>query len=64
MPEIDGFEATEGILRMDRNAKVVMFSPIVSAKLIEKALSIGAREYITSPVNLDEATRIIKAVMQ
>jgi len=64
MPEMDGIQTTEEIMRLDRNAKVIMFSPIVSAALIKRALTVGAKEYIRRPIAEEEAVRLIRAVLQ
>lgn len=53
MPEMDGIDALQGILKADPDARVIMCSSLTlaGANTTLKALEIGARDYIPKPSN-------------
>ncbi len=64
MPEMEGIEAVEKILSLDQKAKIVVVSSLGSNDLVDKALSLGAKQFLTKPVNAGEATGILKATLE
>lgn len=61
MPEMDGIEALEAILKDDPKAKVVMVTAIDQREALMKAVRLGAIDYIVKPF---EADRVMSAVQK
>lgn len=61
MPIMNGLEALDGIMQMDKEARVVVISSMggVGQKAI-KALEIGAKNVITKPFKEEAVLRILK----
>ena len=62
MPEMDGFETTQRIRRMDRFKHLPII--MVTAKAMkgdrEKCLAAGASDYITKPVDMDQLRSLLR----
>ena len=63
MPQMEGIEATERILRHDPEARVVMVSSVGYQENILAALQKGARHFVQKPVNPEVLYEVIKYVM-
>lgn len=63
MPIMNGLEALDGIVQIDKEAKVVVISSMggVGQKAI-KALEIGAKNVITKPFKEEAVLRILKGL--
>lgn len=59
MPGISGLEVLEEILRQDEDAAVVMCSAMGQETVIQKAIVMGARDFIVKPFKKDEFLRIV-----
>ena len=59
MPEMSGIEATRRLVKMDKQAKVVMVSAMGQENLVMEAINAGARDYVMKPFSADS---ILKAV--
>lgn len=59
MPQKDGIEALEEILKFDKEAKVVMVTAIDQRDSLMKAIQLGATDYIVKPFEND---RVIEAI--
>lgn len=64
MPELDGIETLRKIMEEDRNAKVVIMSSVGHKEMIWKALTLGAKHFVTKPYDPGYAGMIIKSVVQ
>ncbi len=64
MPEMEGIEAVEKILEIDQEAKIVVISSIGYDEVVNKALSLGAKHFLTKPVDIDQAASIINSVLE
>jgi two-component system, chemotaxis family, chemotaxis protein CheY len=49
MPKMSGIEATQRIIKMDKDAKVVIVSAMGQANLVMEAINVGAKDYIVKP---------------
>jgi CheY-like chemotaxis protein len=62
MPEMDGFEAISRIRQMDQFKKLPIIS--VTARAMkgdrEKCIEVGASDYITKPVNMDQLRSLLR----
>jgi len=61
MPIMDGLEALEGLMQIDKNAKILVVSSMggVGSKAI-KALELGAKNVITKPFKSESVLKILK----
>lgn len=64
MPEMEGIEAVEKLIAMDKKAKIVIVSSIGYDDIVHKALNLGARKFIGKPVNLSHAAEVIQSVLE
>lgn len=62
MPILNGIEATERLVKMDPNNKVIIFSIHDDRHLVEKALKSGAKGYILKESATEEVIRAIHEV--
>ena len=54
MPEMDGLEATSKIKEINDKQKVMLFTAFDDFEYVKKALSYGANEYLTKPLDEEE----------
>lgn len=64
MPEMEGLEALAKIRAKDRNANVIIISSLGYQELVKKALSLGAKHFISKPFQPDKAAEIIRFVLK
>ena len=63
MPQMEGIEAAERIVRQYPNARVVMVSSVGYQENIVAALQKGARHFVQKPVKADVLYEVIRYVM-
>jgi two-component system chemotaxis response regulator CheY len=63
MPVIDGIETLRRIVEMDKNAKVVIVSSIGDSNTVWKALCLGAKSFVSKPIDQDYAGMVIRDVV-
>lgn len=63
MPEVDGIEALKRIRSRDPRANVIMCSSIGQEKMLARAISQGARDYIVKPPRADRVISAIRAIL-
>ena len=59
MPGKSGLEVLEEILRQDEDAAVVMCSAMGQETVIQRAIVMGARDFIVKPFKKDEFLRMV-----
>ena len=64
MPEMEGIDAVEKLLEFDEDAKIIVVSSLGYSEIVDKALSLGAKQFITKPVNFDESADKVRAVLE
>lgn len=62
MPIMDGFEALEKIKEFDKNAKVVIISADIQKLSMDKALALGAFNFIKKPIDLTKMQQILNKI--
>lgn len=62
MPVMDGLEALKEILKIDKNAKVIMVTAAGQKSKIVDAVKYGAVEFVTKPYEADQLIKIINKV--
>ena len=63
MPQLEGIEAAEQLVRRHPEARVVMVSSVGCQENIVAALQRGARHFIHKPVNPDVLHEVVRYVM-
>jgi two-component system chemotaxis response regulator CheY len=64
MPQLDGVDTLRRIMEQDKNAKVVVVSSLGGKEMIWKAISLGARSFVTKPFSPEYASMIIEDVVR
>ena len=59
MPVMDGIEAVKGIIKVDKDARILMVSAMGQQQLVVEAIQAGAKDFIVKPF---EASRVVSAV--
>src|SRR3954469_22070486 len=49
MPKMSGIEATKKIIRMKKEARIIIISAMGQENLVMEAINVGARDYIIKP---------------
>ena len=62
MPIMDGFEALEKIKEFDKNAKIVIISADIQKLSMEKALNLGAFNFIKKPIDSSKMEQILNKI--
>lgn len=55
MPEMDGMQALEEIIRIDPEARIIMLTTEAEKQKIIEAVSLGAKSYIVKPIDREKA---------
>ena len=63
MPEMSGIEATRQLLKLDKEAKVIIVSGLGQEHLVMDAIHVGARDYITKPFNGSEVIKTVERTL-
>jgi two-component system chemotaxis response regulator CheY len=63
MPDIDGMEVAKQILGMDPAAKIIICSTDRQKYRRQDADAIGAKAFLTKPVNTDELKAVLEKVL-
>ena len=63
MRGMDGLTALQEILKSNPEAKVIMLSSLGEEGLIKKAISFGARDFITKPFKPERLINAIRAIV-
>ena len=61
MPGLDGVEVLRRIRAIDKEAGVIMVTAVKDEKIGEYALKLGASDYITKPIDLDDLEKSVYA---
>lgn len=64
MPRLGGIDSTRNILKMDKNAIIVMVSAMDQIHMVMEAINVGARDYIQKPFHSDEIKRVIERIFR
>lgn len=64
MPVKNGIEALREIMVIDPHARVVICSAVGQESLVQKAQSVGARDFILKPFNPDRVKEVMRQVAE
>lgn len=59
MPDMDGITAVQEIMKLDRNAKIIMCSAMGQQTKVVDAITAGAKDFIVKPI---QEERVINAI--
>jgi len=59
MRGMSGLDALEKIKKIDKNVRVIMLSIFEDKNIVNKAMELGADEYITKPFRLDYLDEVV-----
>src|SRR5689334_4306746 len=63
MPQMSGIDATRKILKMDKNAKVVIITAMGQESLIMEAINVGAKDYILKPFSAQDVLKTVERAL-
>lgn len=63
MPQLSGIEAARKILRIDKNAKVVIISAMGQENLIMEAINVGVKDYILKPFMAEDILKTLERAL-
>lgn len=63
MPNMSGIEATRKIVKMDKNARVVIISAMGQENLVMEAINVGAKDYILKPFSAEDVLKTIERAL-
>ncbi|MBY0470109.1 response regulator [bacterium] len=63
MPEMSGIEATKRIMKMDKNARVVIITAMGQENLVMEAINVGARDYILKPFSAQDVLKTVERAL-
>lgn len=61
MPGLDGIEVLKRIRAFDKGIGIIMVTAVKDARISEQALKLGACDYITKPIDLDDLEKSVYA---
>ncbi len=63
MPEMDGLQTAEQLLRRDPRAKIIMLSAMGDKELLQKANQIGVKLFIAKPFTSDDIIKSVESIL-
>ena len=64
MPKLGGIDACKQIMKLDRDAVVVMISAMDQIHLVMEAIHVGAKDYIQKPFHSDDVKNVIERALR
>ena len=52
------------LVEIDEDVKIIVVSSMGDNEIVDRALSLGAKQFITKPVNFDESADMVMAVLE
>ncbi|NLI93318.1 MAG: response regulator [Peptococcaceae bacterium] len=62
MPEMNGLEALQEILKIDSKAKVVIVSALGQESIVKQAIAAGAKSYVLKPFKEEQVVTVLTQV--
>ncbi len=63
MPRMSGLEATRAILKMDKDARIVIISAMGAESLVMEAVNVGAKDYLLKPFSAADVLKTIERAL-
>ncbi len=64
MPQLDGIGTLRNIMELNKDAKVVIISSLGNKEMVWKALSLGAKSFLTKPFSADYAALVLEDIVK
>ncbi len=64
MPNMNGLEASEEIIKYDSNIPIIMMTAYGEMEIVQKALEVGVRQYITKPFDIIDLRNLVRSVLE
>ncbi|RLA77484.1 MAG: response regulator [Epsilonproteobacteria bacterium] len=62
MPVMDGYEALDKMMEINKNLKVVVVSADIQEKARERVINSGAQLHVQKPINADKMLEILEII--
>lgn len=63
MPQMSGIDATRKILKINKDAKVVIISAMGQENLVMEAINVGAKDYLLKPFSADGVLKTVERAL-
>src|SRR5688572_26084372 len=63
MPQMSGIDATRKILKIDKNAKIIIISAMGQENLVMEAIDAGAKDYLLKPFTSEDVLRSLERAL-
>ena len=63
MPQMSGIEATKKIIKLDKEARVVIISAMGQENLVMEAINVGAKDYVLKPFSAQDVLKTLERAM-
>lgn len=63
MPQMSGIEATRKIIKMDKDARVIIISAMGQENLVMEAINVGAKDYVLKPFSSNDVLKTIERAL-
>jgi len=63
MEEMDGITAVKQIMSLDARANIVVVSALAERRLVEEALSFGAKDFVVKPFTAEKLLEVVRRVL-
>lgn len=63
MPEASGLEAVKKIIAQHPSARIIMVSAMGQEKIVEEAIALGAKSFVTKPVKPEDLFKTVEKVL-
>jgi two-component system chemotaxis response regulator CheY len=60
MPQMSGIEATRKIIKLDKEARVVIISAMGQENLVMEAINVGAKDYVLKPFSAADVLKTLE----
>lgn len=64
MPNMNGLEASEEIIKYDHTIPIIMMTAYGEMEVIQKALEAGVKKYITKPFDIIDLRNLVREVLE
>lgn len=62
MPKMSGIEAARRIIRLDKDARMIIISAMGQEHLVMEAINVGARDYILKPFAASDVLKTVERI--
>jgi two-component system chemotaxis response regulator CheY len=63
MPQMSGIEATRKIIKLDKEACVVIISAMGQENLVMEAINVGAKDYVLKPFSAQDVLKTVERAL-